>query len=114
MHRKVQLIISGGILGIVAMRMLIGQLLRVVQRYPALVDGAFIIIAWVGFKLLLEFAHEEHWIAFQIPKWFSLGLIVVIFAIAYVYARKVGPVDVPGDEEASDLLDEAGQEHGDA
>lgn len=114
MSQKTWVIISGGILGIVAMRMLIGQLLRVVQRYPALVDGAFIIIAWVGFKLLLEFAHEEHWIAFQIPKWLSLGLIVVIFAIAYFYARKVGPVDAPGGEQANDLLDDAGQEDRDA
>ncbi len=26
-----------------------------VQRYPLLVDAAFVIIAWVGVKLLLEF-----------------------------------------------------------
>ena len=30
------------------MRLVIGQLLALVRRYPALVDGAFIIIAWVG------------------------------------------------------------------
>ena len=29
---------------------------------------------------------------FEIPKWLSLGLIVVIFGIAYLYARKRGPV----------------------
>ena len=30
---------------------------------------------------------------FEIPKWFSLGLIVVIFAITYVIARRQGPVE---------------------
>src|SRR5919106_587213 len=55
MSRKEWVIITGGILGIIAMRMVIGQLLVIVRRYPALVDGAFIIIAWVGVKLLMEY-----------------------------------------------------------
>src|ERR671911_264097 len=55
MSRKEWVIITGGILGIVAMRLVIGQLLRVVRRYPALVDGAFVIIGWVALKLLIEY-----------------------------------------------------------
>ena len=38
----------------------------------------------------------------MIPKWLSLGLVVVIFAVAFVYARIQGPVE----EDA--LADEAG------
>jgi predicted tellurium resistance membrane protein TerC len=106
MSNKLWVIISGGLLGIVAMRMLIGQLLSVVQRYPPLVDGAFVIIAWVGIKLLLEYLHQLHVIGFEVPKWLSLGLIVVIFTAAYVYARHVGAVDIPEDGEpnAADAL----------
>ena len=89
MSSKLWVIITGGILGILAMRMLIGQLLTVVQRYPPLVDGAFIIIAWVGIKLLLEYLHQQHYIGFEVPKWLSLGLIVVIFSASLVYARHV-------------------------
>ncbi len=48
MSPKTWVILTGGILGIVMMRLVIGQLLAIVERYPALVDGAFIIIAWVG------------------------------------------------------------------
>jgi len=73
--------------------MLIGRLLAVIRRYPLLVDGAFIIITWVGLKLLLEYANAEGWVHFEIPKWFSLGLIVVIFAITYALARRQGPVE---------------------
>ena len=57
MSPKTWVIITGGVLGIIAMRMVIGQLLTIVRRYPALVDGAFIIIAWVGMKLLIEYLH---------------------------------------------------------
>jgi len=88
MSPKLWVILSGGILGIIMMRTVIGQLLAVVERYPPLVDGAFIIIAWVGFKLLVEYLHLEGVVAFEIPKWLSLGLIVVIFGAAYLYARR--------------------------
>ncbi|MGE0702336.1 MAG: hypothetical protein AB7F99_04140 [Vicinamibacterales bacterium] len=88
MSPKVWVVLAGGILGIVAMRLVIGQLLAIVQRYPALVDGAFIIIAWVGIKLLLEYLHGAGYVHFEVPKWLSLGLIVVIFTAALIYARR--------------------------
>ncbi|MEP7118593.1 MAG: hypothetical protein ABI880_13470, partial [Acidobacteriota bacterium] len=88
---KLWVVITGGILGIVMMRLVIGRLLTLIRRYPALVDGAFVIIAWVGIKLLLEYAHHLGYVHFEIPKWLSLGLIVVIFGASYAYARKVGP-----------------------
>ena len=89
MSSKRWVIFAGGILGILAMRLVIGRLLAVVQRYPALVDGAFVIIAWVGLKLVVEYLHTVGVIHFEIPKWLSLGLIAVIFAAALVYARRV-------------------------
>jgi YkoY family integral membrane protein len=86
MSPKLWVILSGGILGIVAMRLVIGQLLTLIERYPPLVDGAFIIIAWVGIKLLVQYLHVEGLVAFEIPGWLSLGLIVVIFGFAYLYS----------------------------
>lgn len=92
---KTWVVITGGILGIVMMRMVIGRLLSIIRRYPALVDGAFIIITWVGLKLLLEYGHTLGWVPFEIPKWLSLGLIVVIMGASYVYARRMGAVEDP-------------------
>jgi YkoY family integral membrane protein len=107
MSPKLWVIVTGGILGIVAMRLVVGQLIALVQRYPALVDGAFIIIAWVGLKLAVEYLHDAHYISLEIPRWLSLGLIVVIFAIAFIYARMQGPVtDVdPLTESAEQMLE---------
>lgn len=105
MSPKLWVIITGGVLGIVAMRLVIGQLLTLVQKYPALVDGAFIIIAWVAIKLFVEYAHQVHWISFTIPKSLSLGLIVVIFGISYVIARRQGPKEI--DEAATKVIEDA-------
>lgn len=88
MSPKTWVVVTGGLLGIVAMRFVIGKLLALVERYPPLVDGAFIIIAWVGIKLLVEYLHTEGYIRFEIPKALSLGLIVVIFVLSFLYARR--------------------------
>ena len=105
MSNKLWVIITGGILGVIAMRLVIGQLLVLVNRYPTLVDGAFIIIAWVGIKLVLEYLHSAGYVGFEIPRWLSLGLIVVIFVIALVWARLEGPADAsPLAEKAEEIL----------
>src|SRR5262249_13649768 len=59
MSPKIWVILTGGILGIIMMRLVIGQLLAIVERYPPLVDGAFVIIAWVAVKLFIEYLHTE-------------------------------------------------------
>ena len=103
MSKKTWVVLTGGLLGIVAIRVVIGQLLSLVRRYPAIVDGAFIIIAWVGLKLLLEYLHSEGWIHFEVNKWVSFGLIAAIFLVSYAYARRKGPApDV--EDEAEELL----------
>jgi YkoY family integral membrane protein len=112
MSPKTWVVVSGGFLGIVMMRLVIGQLLVIVERYPALVDGAFIIIAWVGFKLLVEFLHALGYVQFEIPKWLSLGLIVVIFVVAFFYARveeRRQRRTRPEDEAKQLLLEEEGE-----
>jgi YkoY family integral membrane protein len=88
MSPKLWVVLTGGILGIVAMRLVVGQVMTLVERYPAIVDGAFIIIAWVGVKLFIEYLHAEGWLPFAIPQWLSLSLIAVIFITAFLYARR--------------------------
>lgn len=85
---KLWVVMTGGILGIVMMRLVAGRMIELIRKYPALVDGAFIIIGWVAIKLMAEYAHDIHLVSWQIPKALSIGLIVVIFAASYLYARK--------------------------
>jgi YkoY family integral membrane protein len=87
MSQKTWVVLTGGILGIIAMRLVVGQLLTVVERYPILVDGAFVIIAWVGAKLLLQYLHQVGFIAWEVPGWLGYGVIVAIFVGALAFAR---------------------------
>jgi YkoY family integral membrane protein len=104
MSTKTWVVLCGGLLGIVAIRVVIGQLLAIVRKYPAIVDGAFIIIAWVGLKLLLEYLKAAGVVDLHINKWFSFGLIAAIFVASYLYARRLGPVPDPDDEDPADQL----------
>ena len=114
MSPKLWVILSGGLLGIVMMRLVIGRLLSLVERYPPLVDGAFVIIAWVGVKLLIEYGHSSGYIGFEVPKWLSLGLIVVIFVVSFLYARQQAKrVRTAAEEAATELLMEEEEAEGD-
>ena len=84
---KMPVVLAGGILGIIAMRVVVGQLLKLIERYPALVDGAFVIIGWVAIKLIIDYLHAMHWIGWEIPQTVELAVVGVIFVGAYVYAR---------------------------
>jgi len=88
MSPKFEVVLAGGLLGIVAMRLVVGRLLRLIQSYPALVDGAFVIIAWVALKLVADYAEEMHWTTLKVPHSLSIAVIVVIFLASYVIARR--------------------------
>jgi hypothetical protein len=46
---------------------------------------------------------------FVVPKWLSLGLIVVIFVIALLYARRHGPRETAIADETAELLTKQGK-----
>jgi predicted tellurium resistance membrane protein TerC len=68
MSDKLWVVITGALLGIVAIRLVASQVLALVKRYPALIDGAYIIIAWVGVKLVVEYLHAAGLVHFEITK----------------------------------------------
>lgn len=115
MSPKIWVVLVGGILGIVALRLVVGQLIALVERYPTLVDAAFLIIAWIGVKLCADFAHTAGYIPLEIPHWVSLALIAAIFVIALIHARAKGPRPVNDEpvtvkEQAEELIAEEARE----
>jgi len=96
MSRKLWVILSGGLLGIIAMRVLIGQILSLVRRYPAIVDGAYVIVAWVGVKLLLEYLYVMRVVGFEIPRWIGIGIVLVLFLLSTIYAMIKGRAAATG------------------
>lgn len=93
MSTKFWVVLAGGLLGVVAMRVVVSQLVALIKRYPRLVDGAFVVIAWVAAKLLLDYLHQVEWIAWQVPQAISLALVVGILVVSYVIARRGGAAE---------------------
>jgi YkoY family integral membrane protein len=113
MSPKTWVVMTGGVLGIVALRLVVGQLLVIIQKYPALVDGAFIIIGWVGIKLIAEYFHTIGVLDVEIPRWLSIGLIIAIFLLSFLYARRHGPREITGqalEGQATELLQEEAED----
>lgn len=91
MSTKFWVVLTGGLLGVVAMRVVVSQLVGLIKRYPRLVDGAFVVIAWVAIKLLLDYLRQVEWISWEVPHAISLGVVVGILVVSYVIARRAGP-----------------------
>ena len=90
MSPKLWVVITGGILGIVAMRLVAGQLIVLVQRYPR-ARGRRVHHHRVGrIEAVPRVSPRGALIALDIPKWLSLGIVVVIFVVAFIYARMQG------------------------
>lgn len=51
---KLWIVVTGGILGIIAMRFVAGVFIGLIEKFPRLVDSAFLLVAIVGSKLAIE------------------------------------------------------------
>lgn len=80
-------IVTGGLLGIIMMRLLTMQVLALVKRMPRIIDGAYVVIGWVGIKLILEWAHHMHWVPFEIRREIAILVVVILFGGSFFYAR---------------------------
>ena len=93
MSTKFWVVLTGGLLGVAAMRVVTSQIVGLIRRSPRLIDGAFVVIAWVAIKLLLDFAHQMGWMAWQVPQSVGLAMVVMILAGTLWLARGGQPVN---------------------
>lgn len=85
MSPKMWVIVTGGILGIIAMRFVAGGFLKLLKKYPLLVDAAYAVVLWIGLKLFIEFLHNVNLIDWEIPHWFVYVMIGVMFCGAFLF-----------------------------
>lgn len=76
LSNKKWVVITGGIIGIITMRMVAGAFLTVIKRFPKLVDGAYIIVFFIGGKLFGEYFE------ITLSKWITFGVIAAIFLLS--------------------------------
>jgi YkoY family integral membrane protein len=93
---KVVIVYVGGVLGIVAMRLVAGVFLVVLERFPGLVNGAYVLVGWIGVKLVESGVHQRF--PDNVPEmpdwifWTGMGLIILA---SLVYRPKSPPRQRP-------------------
>ena len=78
---KMIVIWVGGILGIIAMRLVAGVFLKLLDRFRGLTAGAYLLVGWIGLKLIGSgLATWRQSLPTDMPEWLfwaGMGLIVV-------------------------------------
>jgi YkoY family integral membrane protein len=73
---KTWLILTGGAIGIIALRFLAGLFIRWLDEFNHLEDAGYITVALVGFRLLLRVVNH----GWTPPQWLMVSAIILIFA----------------------------------
>ncbi len=80
---KMWVVYAGVFIGILALRLLAGYCLRLLERFPILAKTAFLLVGYVGFILLAELIFHIH-----ITSWEKFIGIVIITGLTILYSRK--------------------------
>ncbi|MCK6543334.1 hypothetical protein L6Q79_11715 [bacterium] len=81
LSNKQWVVVTGGIIGIITMRMVAGVFLQVIKKYPRLVDGAYIIVFLIGAKLFAEYFNMH------VSKIVLFGTIFLIMIISILWSN---------------------------
>lgn len=96
---KLWVIYIGVILGIIALRLVASAFIRLLERYPAFADTAYVLVAWAGIKLGLEGIESlgksiHYHLPIAMPQnafWIGMALIVAVGT--FIALRHPAPVE---------------------
>jgi YkoY family integral membrane protein len=77
---KLFIVYVGGVLGIITMRFVVRYFVILLDRFPALAEGAYYLVAWIGLKLVINGIHDAHYTKYHVPEWLFwsvMGLITL-------------------------------------
>jgi YkoY family integral membrane protein len=96
---KLFIVLTGGVLGIITMRFVVRYFVSMLDRFPGLAEGAYVLVAWIGLKLMISglFAEKYH-----IPEWLFWSVMLLIMILSFVIKPKAATGDA---HEASTDLD---------
>jgi YkoY family integral membrane protein len=94
---KLAIVYIGGILGIITMRFVAGYFIILIERFHGLTIGAYVLVAWIGMKLILSGLNNALLISFQMNEWLFWGGMILIVVASLLYkppGEKKGLVEV--------------------
>jgi YkoY family integral membrane protein len=89
-RQKLWIVVTGGMLGVILMRFAAVIFIRLLERFPRFETSAYLLVAVIGLKLVLDFVfpkldfHNVHDIAF----WIFWGAMLVCFCVGFIPSRR--------------------------
>jgi YkoY family integral membrane protein len=74
---RLAIVYLGGVLGIVTMRFVAGYFIILLERFTGLANGAYILVAWIGLKLIVSGLHSAHYVE-EMPEWLFWSVMMLI------------------------------------
>ena len=82
---KLWLVITGGIIGVVALRLSSNLFIELLNNYPRLEAAGYIAVGFVGIQLLVR----VFWTFIELPQWLLLSLVGLLFLWGFTNRRKL-------------------------
>jgi YkoY family integral membrane protein len=95
--QNIWLVITGGTVGIIALRLMAGLFIRWLDIYTHLEDAGYITVAFVGLRLLVRVINPE----IVPPQWIMIALIAVVFA--WGFSERIDPQEDSSDSKTAVL-----------
>jgi YkoY family integral membrane protein len=111
---KLFIVYVGGVLGIITMRFVVGYFVILLERFPGLAEGAYVLVAWIGLKLVASGVHDALFASgvdesifkwFHIPEWLFWSVMLLIAVISLLVRPKSSPPEDRDMKSSLDLFD---------
>jgi YkoY family integral membrane protein len=103
---KLFIVFVGGVLGIITMRYVARYFINLLDRFPGLAQGAYVLVAWIGLKLVISGLHSAKFIGFEINEWLFWSVMLAIAVLSLIVQPRSRPSQIA---EGLELLDDEGQ-----
>jgi YkoY family integral membrane protein len=107
---KLVIVYVGGVLGIITMRFVVGYFVILLERFPGLAEGAYVLVAWIGLKLLVSGIHDAGLIAYHVPESAFWSVMLLIAVISLLVRPKTNRPEEPELRASLDVFDREKQE----
>lgn len=95
--RDLWLVITGGLIGVIALRFMAGLFIRWLEEFTHLEDAGFVTVAFVGLRLLLRVINDS----FVPPEWLMVILIALVFA--WGFSERVDKPEATAADKATEI-----------
>ncbi|HKI18502.1 MAG TPA: hypothetical protein VKA15_11510 [Isosphaeraceae bacterium] len=111
---KLFIVYVGGVLGIITMRFFVGYFVILLERFPGLAEGAYVLVAWIGVKLFASGIHDAlvaSKIDDEVVKWFHIpeslfwSVMLLIAVISLLVRPRSSPPEEPDVNASLEVFD---------